>query len=264
MIEVIRQVDHVIISAEAPDPVFAFLTGTLGLPVSWPVGGNEELSSGGVYAGNCNIEAATFAPGNLIAHPAGTPPAIAGIAFEPAPLPDALAEMDRRGLQHWDFDPAESGHEHAEFGWTNSAFLDVSSLPQPYFFACEYRHDVPAWRAALRAEFDAASGGPFGIEGVHDVTIGTPNVDASRSTWQHLMDPCQASDDGAWRPRGGAGVRVVPHETHAILSLRFSVRDLEVAVAHARAVDALLAVNDGEAQLDPAAMLGLDLRLVSA
>ncbi|HLG00360.1 MAG TPA: hypothetical protein VI916_07805 [Acidimicrobiia bacterium] len=262
--EIIRQVDHVIISAGSPEPVFELLTGTLGLPASWPIGGNDDLSSGGVYAGNCNIESAAFAADNPIAHPAGTPPTIAGLAFEPPPLSDALAEMDRRGVAHLELPPAESGHEHAEFGWTNSAFLDVTSLPEPFFFACEYGHDVPAWRARLRAEFDAVGGGPFGIDGVRDVTIGAPDVERSRSAWQKLMDPCRPSDDGAWRPGGGSGVRVVAHNAHAILSLRFAVRDLDAAVDHARRTGVLAAAHDGEAKLDPSAMLGLDLRLVSA
>lgn len=221
---VIRQVDHVVIRWDRPEPVFELLRGALGLPVSWPIGGNDEFSSGGVYAGNCNLESAAFVEGSLAAHPKAAPPDVAAIAFEPVPLAEARAELDRRGLAHFDFDPAESGHEHAEFGWTNSALVDVSALPSPFFFLCEYHHDVAAWRSELRTGFDAVAGGPLGIDRLDEVVIGVPDLAVATETWQLLLDPHPPDGSGAWRPGGGVALRL------------------------------------GELALDPAAAFGLDLR----
>jgi hypothetical protein len=56
----IRLIDHVMIKANDPREVFAFLTETLGLPIAWPLEERGGVMSGGVGFGNVNVEAIRF------------------------------------------------------------------------------------------------------------------------------------------------------------------------------------------------------------
>jgi len=58
---IIRQVDHILIQTSDAKYLFDFLADTLQLPVAWPLADYSGFTSGGVAAGNVNIEVLRFA-----------------------------------------------------------------------------------------------------------------------------------------------------------------------------------------------------------
>src|SRR5687767_4482425 len=52
----VRRIDHIMIRADDPGPVFAFFTDVLQLPVAWPMmRPRDGVATGGVGFGNVNV-----------------------------------------------------------------------------------------------------------------------------------------------------------------------------------------------------------------
>ncbi len=92
----VRQVDHVMIRTGDPGKLYAFFTEVLQLPVAWPLATRGGVTSGGVGFGNVNVEAIQF-PGKV---DKASQPQLVGFGFEPSPLRECLAELDRRGITY--------------------------------------------------------------------------------------------------------------------------------------------------------------------
>jgi hypothetical protein len=58
---VIRQVDHILIESGDPKALFSFFADTLQLPIAWPISENQGYTTGGVGAGNVNLELFRYA-----------------------------------------------------------------------------------------------------------------------------------------------------------------------------------------------------------
>lgn len=95
---IIRRLDHINILVERPGALFSILVKQFELPPAWPVTRFPGVESGGVFAGNVTLEAVAYAPGRKIAPPRDAGPF--ALAFEPVPLEEALAELQRRGIPH--------------------------------------------------------------------------------------------------------------------------------------------------------------------
>lgn len=91
----IRQVDHIMIRTGDPGELYTFFTEILRLPVAWPMATRGGVTSGGVGFGNVNVEAIQI-PGQKTSQPQ-----LVGFGFEPSPLRECLASLDRRGDQLW-------------------------------------------------------------------------------------------------------------------------------------------------------------------
>jgi len=86
-----KKVDHVAIKCSDPEALFKVFTETLGLPVAWPFSSYPGFETGGVQAGNVNIETLRYGP------PDDTGTSLYGIVLEPYPLDEAMDEFDARG-----------------------------------------------------------------------------------------------------------------------------------------------------------------------
>ena len=65
---IVHQIDHILIASSDPNALFSLLTGTLQLPVAWPMTDYGAFASGGVGVGNTNLEIikeTDLAAGNL-------------------------------------------------------------------------------------------------------------------------------------------------------------------------------------------------------
>jgi hypothetical protein len=93
---VVRRVDHLNIVVPDPHALFTSLTDDLGLPVAWPWMRMPGWESG--HAGvDVTYEAIRYAPTRSTAL-RGDP--IYAIAFEPAPIHEAIEELAKRALPH--------------------------------------------------------------------------------------------------------------------------------------------------------------------
>lgn len=98
--QAVKQLDHLIVRAGDPRPVFDFFSETLGLPVAWPFRSYPAFTSGGVSLGNLYLE--TISCGPPRATPSGHPPAarLAALAFEADLLEESLRQLDARRIPH--------------------------------------------------------------------------------------------------------------------------------------------------------------------
>lgn len=92
---VFKQLDHFIARAEEPRRLFETLTGTLGLPVAWPLASFPAFESGGVALGNLYLELIRCGPRRP-----SRPGRFCAIAFETPPIDEAVRELARRRLPH--------------------------------------------------------------------------------------------------------------------------------------------------------------------
>ena len=91
-----KQLDHLVARVDDPAALFSLLTGTLGLPVAWPLKYYASFQSGGVALGNlyleimqCGTRQGAAGRGRLCA-----------IAFEAAPIEEAVRELSDRRIPH--------------------------------------------------------------------------------------------------------------------------------------------------------------------
>lgn len=223
---IVRQVDHILLVSPAAIRIFEMLTGDLRLPVAWPFTTYGSFSSGGVALGNVNLE--------IIAAPPATTgegtTRFSGLAFEPEPLPAALAELDARHLTHGEAVP--SGPRWlARFTrprWTTVSLPEVSA-PEVEVFLCEFGHDVAARRRPLRKELESRSGGPLGVLGVNSIVYGTRRKAELEERWRRLLAPEVPVTNGVWRIGEGPMLRLVAADGDAVSELVIGVRSLNAA-----------------------------------
>src|SRR2546421_3749731 len=98
----VQQVDHIIIrvNASSSDPLFSLFSDTFQLPVVWPLASYPAFKSGGIFAGNVNLELLTVGSQPVGSARPTTGAHLYGLAFEPYPLSENLQELARRAIPY--------------------------------------------------------------------------------------------------------------------------------------------------------------------
>jgi hypothetical protein len=98
----VKQVDHLMIRVDdaSSQRLFSLLSETLQFPVAWPLTSYSSFKSGGIFAGNVNLEFLTV--GSQLVGPSRPPSSahLYGCAFEPYPLSESFQELARRAIPH--------------------------------------------------------------------------------------------------------------------------------------------------------------------
>jgi hypothetical protein len=144
---VMRQVDHIVVEADSvanAKTLWSVFSETLKLPVAWPPADYNGFFSGGVNAGNVNLEF-SYLKGKAL--PASSQSAKAGarfsgLALEPVPLAKAVARLDALGIRHGRPDAYQTQGESGKklMLWT-TVYLDELSKNMDVFL-CEYSNDL--------------------------------------------------------------------------------------------------------------------------
>ena len=264
----IRRIDHIMIRAEDPDEVFAFFTDVLQLPVAWPMmRPREGVATGGVGFGNVNVEAIRFPGQKSQARRAQ----LVGFAFEPSPLAECFAELNRRGITYGEprplIAPGPDGSKNTL--WTNVTLRQFSdgeaAEAAMHIFLSEYNPkyvDVDQRRERLRRQLAEHGGGPLGVEAVREVIVGVADPEAARGLWQKLLDPTPSSAPGTWQVSDGPAIRLVQAKENTTQGLVITVESLPRATAFLREKGLLGSDSDREATIEPSRIFGLDIRIV--
>ena len=91
----VKQLDHLIVRADDPRPLFKLLSETLQLPVAWPLRSYPSFTSGGVTLGNLYLEILSCEPERESSSPDAR---FVAMAFETDDLEESVHELDRRGI----------------------------------------------------------------------------------------------------------------------------------------------------------------------
>lgn len=250
--KVIRQVDHILIASNDADELFSLLSDTFELPVVWPMGNYGRFTSGGVSAGNVNLE--------VVKMPVSTADnarsQIIGLALEPEPLENSLKELDTRGITHGASVPFTilDSLGSVTTPWNTVALPDISNN-NILIFLCEYSHDLPAQRNKTLGELISRNGGPLSIESVEEIVIGTTDMQETMDKWQLLLEPLSPSSQGVWHLDAGPAIHLIEAEKDGIYELVINVRSLDQARDFLAEYD-LLGIN----RPDEITVIGLDLQ----
>lgn len=228
----IRQVDHVLIKVADPEPLFKLLSQTLELPVAWPLKSYGFFASGGVFAGNVNLEVLRMGPVAEKSRGNALVPRLYGIAFEPVDtIESSVRILDDRALTHGPALPMSGIRPNGEQGvlWTN-VYLHDLNIPDTMMFLCQYSWDVEERRELLRAELRSRSEKTLGLLGVKEIVIGVTEFEQARRQWARHLHPIQPSADGVWPIGHGPAIRLVRDGKDRIRALVLRVSSL----AHAK------------------------------
>lgn len=258
---VVKKVDHVTISCSDPQALFNTFTQTLGLPVAWPLGVYPGFTTGGVFAGNVNLETLKFDA------PAGSqsemPPFtfLYGIVFESYPLAQVTGQFQQRGAN-----PSAPQDQIREMSgapvkvWTNVT-LQALATDDYIVYLCEY---TPEMQAALASRASGATGplGGIGLIGVKEIEIVASQSNQTRELWQKVFAPAPLSADGVLSFGAGPAVHISQGSENSVEGLVLQVASLQAARDFLAGVGLLGEVSAKEIQINPAAVQGLDIRLV--
>jgi hypothetical protein len=96
----VKQLDHLIVRMDDPQPLFGLLSETLELPIAWPFRSYPSFISGGVTLGNLYLEILSCAPQRDSSSGNSLDARFAAIAFETDSLDESVHELDRRKIPH--------------------------------------------------------------------------------------------------------------------------------------------------------------------
>ena len=264
----IRRIDHIMIRADDPATLFGFFTEVLQLPVAWPMmSPREGVATGGVGFGNVNVEAIRF-PGQKSQTGKAQ---LLGFAFEPSPLAECLAELDRRGIRYGERRPLISiGPDGSRRTlWTNVTlpqFSDGEAADATmHVFLSEYSStytNVDERRERLRSELAQRGGGPLGVEAVKEIVIGVTDMKAALGLWQKLLDPAPLSGPSMWQVSDGPAIQLVDAQENRTQGLVLTVQSLPRATTFLRERGLLGTHSEKEAAIEPSRIQGLHIRVV--
>jgi hypothetical protein len=244
---VVKNVNHITISGDNAKALFDTLNGTLGLPVAWPFSEYPGYSTGGVQAGNVNLEALQLGP----TAQGGTAKAlIYGIVLEPYPLAESVPELKARGAQ-----PGKPEVQMIDEGgkkvpvWTNVT-LKALSFPDYIVYLNQYSE---MYKKLLASHVQT---------GVKEVTISSKDDKALKDKWAKAFAPDKFTSDGVMAIGAGPAVRIVSGPVDAITSLTFEVASLASAKSALEKDGMLGESTSSSLTVEPSKVQGLNLVLV--
>ncbi|MDQ3818983.1 MAG: hypothetical protein M3362_15085 [Acidobacteriota bacterium] len=96
----VKQLDHLIVRADDPRPLFHLLSETLRLPIAWPLRSYPSFTSGGVTLGNLYIEVLSCERLESSSSREAADARFVAMAFETDELEEKVKELERRGIAH--------------------------------------------------------------------------------------------------------------------------------------------------------------------
>lgn len=250
------KVNHITVSCGDSKALFEVLNGTLGLPVVWPLAEYPGYSTGGVQAGNVNLEALQLGPTGKTLTPKAF---LYGIVLEPYPLAESVPELKARGAQ-----PGKPEVQMIDEGgkkvplWTNVT-LKALSPPEYIVYLCQYS---PAYKKLLTSHLATGALGSLGIESVKEITITSKDAEGLKAEWAKAMAPDKMSSDGVLAIGTGPAIHIVKGSKDAIASLTFKVASLASAKSALEKDGMLGKATSDSLTIDPSKVQWLNLVLV--
>lgn len=93
----VKQLDHLIVRMDDPQPLFELMSETLQLPVAWPLRSYPSFTSGGVALGNLYLEMISC-EGTRQSPSVEQRARFVAMAFEADEIEESVKELDRRGI----------------------------------------------------------------------------------------------------------------------------------------------------------------------
>jgi len=253
---VVKKVDHITISTNQAQELFTIFSTTLGMPVAWPFSAYPGFSTGGVQAGNANIE--TLGLGDPVPGEEGAA-SLYGIVFEPYLIDEVMDALRARGT-----DPSDPQVQTREIDgrqvpfWTNVT-LNALCTPAYIVYLCEYSD---AAKSSLQAIHTPGPLGGLGLMSVSEIRIGSKDAAALKDAWRQAFAPASMSPEGRMPIGKGSAIGIVSSDQDTIQGLVFQVASLKQAREFLQAQGMLGDSSDNELRIDPTRIQGLDIKVI--
>jgi catechol 2,3-dioxygenase-like lactoylglutathione lyase family enzyme len=257
------RVEHFFVASDEAQALFTFFKDTFQLPEVWPFKAYGGFSSGGLSLGNVVLEFALLSGRNN--EPGKTQ--FQGIAFEPTGNAETTSfELTKRNIPHTRGRTSEpqTPSRQARVGWENVGLTDFPPRNKFVFF-CDYkdREGVAQGRKAASDALIKRMGGPLGIIGVAEITVGVQDIEEARGKWSALLAPSPRISEDTFVFESGPRICLVRAESPGIQGIALSVRSLVEAEKFLKERQ-LLVKDVGHIAIAPGAIEGLSIRLVEA
>ncbi len=257
------RIEQFYLESDKAQSLFTYFKDTFQLPEVWPFFERGTFGSGGLSLGNVVMEFVSFP--HKKREPMKTE--FQGIAFEPARTADAtLAELIQRNIPNTDvrtYKHQIAGGQ-AQIEWSSVGLKDFPPTEADIFF-CDYkdRQAVAAGRKAASDDLAARKGGPLGIVGAAEITIGVQDLEEARRKWSALLAPSPQISDDAFVFDFGPRIRLVRAQSPGIQGIVLKVRSLDPAAKFLKVRGVLAKDDSGGMAISPTAIDGLSIHLVS-
>jgi hypothetical protein len=260
---VIRQVDHILIESGDPKALFSFFADMLQLPVAWPVSENQGYVTGGVGAGNVNLELFRYADTKGASIPRNPQARYSGLAFEPYPLADALRRLQSVGMPYTPPEPTISMLPNGKQGiaWTTVGLPSVAK-PSMSIFLYEYSPvflKVDVRRKQLGNRLTLNKGGPLGLLATSEIIITATNLNQDRELWGRLLG--KTTESGNWRAFAGPAIRLAAGDQNRIWEIILKVESLDRARDFLKQNRLLGSASGNRVSVNPSKIQGLRISL---
>lgn len=250
---VVKKVDHIAIQCSDAQGLFDFFTKTLGLPAAWPFESYPQFETGGVQAGNVNIETLHYGPEG------DTGTLFYGIVMDPYPLSEITDELKARGAK-----PSKPEVQKREVDgkeipiWTN-VYLEALCYRDYVVYLCEYEDAV---KSSLDKREVEGPLGEIGLESVREVVIESKDSESLKQEWAEVFAPCSFSSEGKMVIGTGPAVRITDGKEDSITEIVLEVTSIEKAKEFLEKNRLLGRSSSDELRIDPDKVQGLGIRIV--
>jgi hypothetical protein len=255
---VVKKMDHVTIATTDSAGLFAFFTEGLGLPVAWPYTQYPGFSSGGVQAGNVNLETLGMTVQGSSSKQSGAD--IYGVVFEPdGDLAKITPELKARGAEPGKPKPQTTTVNGQTVTLYTTMSLDALATKAYIVYLCQYS---PDYKAKLDSHKATPPMGGIGLMSTAEIDIVAKDVAKTRDQWAKIFAPAKMSKDGLMPIGSGPAVRITAGPADVITTIVFNVQDLSKAVNFLQGKNMLKASTASQAILDPGKSQGVQIKLV--
>ena len=119
-------------------------------------------------------------------------------------------------------------------------------------------------RISVRANHQRREGGPLGVLGVKDITIGVKDYSDAITRWERVLRPAPSLGDGAWALGQGPAIRLIEAPAIGIQSVTFAVQSIARTRDFLLAQDMLGESSAEQVAIAPSAVQGLVFRFVES
>jgi hypothetical protein len=147
--------------------------------------------------------------------------------------------------------------------WSTVTLSNFPPISARVFF-CDYkdRQAVAQGRRAASRELAKRMGGPLGIVGAAEITLGVRDLAEARKKWSALLAPSPRITDDAFVFYAGPRIRLVHAESPGIQGIVLKVRSLDQASKFLHERGLLVKDDSGRIAISPVAIDGLSIRLM--
>ena len=285
---ILARMDHIVVFASSQkkvDELMRIFREDFQLPVFW---GPEELNvlkgkelkpahgySGGIFLGNVTLEFETW-EGNDIAERPLVDCGYIGVAFEPAPLEDAIRRLDDKGIKHSEVEPwfAPMPDGSKVMLW-ELVYLTQFKGTLLNLFICDYKPmpvkeddkmvlrshaDMRKW---LKQQLEANNGGPLSVIRMKELTLGISGMQNRLGEYSDMLEE-QGAGEATFKFADDQCLRLVQADSDLVISITLEVSSLEKAAGYLKTKSMLDEVSKNRIGISSGSISGLKIYLEEA